>query len=76
MHADMVLVNGKIVTMNPEESIAEAVAVKYSRLLKVGSNLRGPKESRGPASNEPRQPDARVENLPQIFVGDSPTQTG
>lgn len=38
MHADIVLLNGKIVTMNPDESIAEAVAVKYGRLLAVGSN--------------------------------------
>lgn len=38
MHADMVLVNGKIVTMDSEESTAEAVAVKYGRLLKVGTN--------------------------------------
>ncbi len=38
MHADMVLVNGKIVTMDPSESIAEAIAVKYSRLLAVGTN--------------------------------------
>jgi predicted amidohydrolase YtcJ len=34
----MVLLNGKIITMDPEESIAEAVAVKYGRLLKVGSS--------------------------------------
>ncbi len=38
MHADMVLVNGKIVTMDSQESITEAVAVKYGRLLTVGSN--------------------------------------
>lgn len=38
MHADMVLVNGKVVTMDSEESITEAIAVKYGRLLKVGSN--------------------------------------
>ena len=38
MHADMVLVNGKIVMMDSQESTAEAVAVKYGRLLKVGKN--------------------------------------
>ncbi len=29
MYADMVLVNGKIVTMDSQESTAKAVAVKY-----------------------------------------------
>jgi predicted amidohydrolase YtcJ len=38
MEADLVLINGKIVTMDREESIAEAVAVKYGRFLKVGGN--------------------------------------
>ncbi|TRO55352.1 amidohydrolase, partial [Candidatus Bathyarchaeota archaeon] len=36
MQADTVLVNGKIVTMDEKESIAEAVAIKYGRFLKVG----------------------------------------
>ena len=36
--ADLVLVNGKIVTMDPEESIREAVAVKFGRILAVGSS--------------------------------------
>jgi hypothetical protein len=36
LKADLVLINGKIVTMDPEESIAEAVAVKHGRLVKVG----------------------------------------
>ena len=35
--ADLVLVNGKIVTMDPEESTREAVAVKFGRILTVGS---------------------------------------
>jgi predicted amidohydrolase YtcJ len=35
--ADLVLVNGKIVTMDPEESTGEAVAVKFGRILAVGS---------------------------------------
>ncbi|MCW4048637.1 MAG: amidohydrolase [Candidatus Bathyarchaeota archaeon] len=39
MHADSALINGKIVTMDHEESIVEAVAVKYGRFLKVGSNV-------------------------------------
>lgn len=36
MKADLALINGKIVTMDPKESIAEAVAVKHGRLVKVG----------------------------------------
>ena len=38
MYADLVLKNGKIVTMDEKESIVEAVAVKYGRIIKVGSN--------------------------------------
>jgi hypothetical protein len=34
----MVLLNGKIVTVDAEESIAEAVAVRFGRILAVGSN--------------------------------------
>ncbi len=37
MHANLVLVNGKVVTMDAAESIAEAVAVKYNRIEKVGT---------------------------------------
>ena len=36
--ADLVLINGKIVTMDPGESIREAVAVKFGVILAVGSN--------------------------------------
>ncbi len=36
--ADMVLINGKIITVDAEDSTAEAVAVKYGRIAKVGSN--------------------------------------
>lgn len=36
--ADLVLINGKIITVDQEDSIAEAVAVKYKRIAKVGSN--------------------------------------
>jgi len=38
MNTDTVYINGKIVTMNPDGRIAEAVAVKYGRFLRVGSN--------------------------------------
>ncbi|KON29413.1 hypothetical protein AC482_06555 [miscellaneous Crenarchaeota group-15 archaeon DG-45] len=38
MSADLVLSNGKIVTVDEGESIAEAVAVKFGRILAVGSN--------------------------------------
>lgn len=36
--ADLALINGKIVTMDSEESIREAVAVKFGKILSVGSN--------------------------------------
>jgi predicted amidohydrolase YtcJ len=36
--ADLVLTNGKIVTMDGDESIREAVAVKFGKILAVGSN--------------------------------------
>ena len=37
MHADLVLINGKIVTMDPEESTAEAVAIRRGIIEKVGT---------------------------------------
>jgi predicted amidohydrolase YtcJ len=36
--ADMVLLNGKIVTVDEEESIEEALAVKFGRIIAVGKN--------------------------------------
>jgi len=38
MSADLVLLNGKIVTVDERESIVEAVAVKFGRILSVGAN--------------------------------------
>lgn len=38
MTADLVLLNGKIVTVDPDETLAEAVAVKFNKILMVGSN--------------------------------------
>jgi predicted amidohydrolase YtcJ len=38
MFADMVLVNGKIVTVDQEETIAEAVGIKFGKILVVGMN--------------------------------------
>ena len=38
IEADLVLLNGKIVTMDDAESIAEAVAVKYGRITYIGSS--------------------------------------
>jgi predicted amidohydrolase YtcJ len=38
MFADLVLKNGKIVTIDEDESIAEAVAVKYGIIIAVGGN--------------------------------------
>lgn len=37
--ADMVLTNGKIITLDEKGTIAEAVAVKYGRIAKVGSDV-------------------------------------
>lgn len=36
--ADAVLVNGKIITVDPSDSIAEAVAIKNGKIVAVGSN--------------------------------------
>ena len=38
MSADIILTNGKIVTIDAKESIAETVVVKFGRILAVGSN--------------------------------------
>jgi len=38
LYADLVLLNGKIVTVDRGETIAEAVAAKNGKILKVGSN--------------------------------------
>lgn len=35
---DTVLINGKIITVGPEDSIAEAVAIKDGKIIAVGSN--------------------------------------
>ncbi|MFB0567143.1 MAG: amidohydrolase, partial [Candidatus Bathyarchaeia archaeon] len=36
--ADLVLLNGKVVTVDPKDTIAEAVAVKGGRIIKVGTS--------------------------------------
>ena len=38
LKADTAYINGKIITMDQNESLAEAVAIKYGRFLKVGTN--------------------------------------
>jgi predicted amidohydrolase YtcJ len=38
MRADLVLVDGNVLTMNSSQPIAEAVAVKNGRIVKVGTN--------------------------------------
>jgi len=35
--ADLILINGKVITVDPKDSIAEAVAVKSSKIIRVGS---------------------------------------
>ena len=36
--ADLVLVGGNVLTMNPLQPSAEAIAVKGDRIIKVGTN--------------------------------------
>ncbi len=36
--ADIVLVNGKVVTVDKEDTVAEAVAIKHGRIIKVGDS--------------------------------------
>jgi predicted amidohydrolase YtcJ len=38
LYADLFLLNGKIATIDPDDSIVEAVACKNNRILKVGTN--------------------------------------
>jgi len=38
MQADLVLINGNIITINPSRPQAQAVAIKNSRIIKVGEN--------------------------------------
>jgi len=37
MHADLALLNGKIITMDPHGSIVDAMATKYNRVIKVST---------------------------------------
>jgi len=48
---DTVLVNGKIITVDPEDSIAEAVAIKEGKIIAVGSNA-DIKKMIGPVTQE------------------------
>ena len=36
--ADLIFFNGKIVTMNPERPLAQAIAIKFNRIVEVGTN--------------------------------------
>ena len=36
--ADLILVNGKVVSVNLEETVAKAIAVRAGKIIKVGSN--------------------------------------
>jgi len=38
LYADLALLNGKVLTMDADDSVAEAVATKGGRILRVGSN--------------------------------------
>jgi len=38
MYADLVLHGGKIVTVDSKETVAEALAVKFGRILAVGND--------------------------------------
>jgi predicted amidohydrolase YtcJ len=37
MPADLVLINGKIITMNPAQPIAEAIAIEAAKIIQVGT---------------------------------------
>ena len=48
MHADCIFVNGEVVTVNPEDDVFEAVAVRCNEICAVGTTeeilrLQGPK---------------------------------
>jgi predicted amidohydrolase YtcJ len=38
LQADLILFNSKIITLERENSVAKAVAVKGGRILKIGTN--------------------------------------
>lgn len=38
IYADLILKNGKIISLDTQESIYQAVAVKYGKIVAVGSN--------------------------------------
>ena len=38
LYADLVLMNGKIITINPDDSVVEAVVCKDKKFVKVGTN--------------------------------------
>ncbi|MCW4050992.1 MAG: hypothetical protein NWE89_14790 [Candidatus Bathyarchaeota archaeon] len=39
MHADKALFNGKIITVDPENSVREADAIKGKRILALGTDM-------------------------------------
>jgi len=36
--ADLILVNGKLITVDPRDTVTEAVAIRNGRILKLGDN--------------------------------------
>ncbi|MCK5669950.1 amidohydrolase, partial [Candidatus Bathyarchaeota archaeon] len=38
IHADKILLNGKIITVDPNDTIVEAIAILGNRIVAVGSN--------------------------------------
>ena len=38
IYADLILKNGKIISLDNQESIYQAVAVKFGKIVDVGSN--------------------------------------
>ncbi|MHA1916545.1 MAG: amidohydrolase [Promethearchaeota archaeon] len=38
IYADLILTNGKVITMDAQESISQAVAVKFGKIIAVGNN--------------------------------------
>ncbi len=37
-HAELALINGKIITVDSQDSVAEAVAVRGGKIIRVGDN--------------------------------------
>jgi hypothetical protein len=62
--ADVVLFNGKVVTVDEDDSIFEAIAIKDGRILKAGTN----EEIQSLASSRARQIDLKGRTVLPGFI--------